>query len=358
VALTARTLAEEGYAVAICTLAGPPAHDRVLRWLAGAEASGVRIIRGSPGWRWPVQSIVQCGRWLRQGPDRILWTWGSRADVVGAFLARGRIARVSALRSASAELVRRRAPLWRWLDRSCIRYISNSQLNVRQLGEVIAGVETRCRVLYNGLEESDLAQALAALPVTRPPRLDVVMLGNLRIHAKGYDLAVEVARRARRQGLACRLRIAGGGHEEGQLRRLIATSGTTDMVELVGSVASPFEFLRQAHAFLLMSRYEGLPNAWLEAMAVGLPSVVTTVGDVGRLTVDGVHARHVEPGNVADAVAALAATHRDWFASLRMGAAARDLVHREFDGGAFRRRLRSSLAGLLPRATDQDAAAP
>lgn len=351
VILTARTLAEDGYAAAICTLSKPRDSERLRQWLKDAEAAGVQMIRPKGPWPWAVGSLAQCGRWLRESPGRILWTWGNRADVLGALVSGRRVPRISALSSASSEVVRRRAPLWRWLDGTCSRYVSNSALNVRQLSEVVQGVEQRSRVLYNGLEPADLAQAPVVLPQTRPERLEVVMLGNLRIHAKGYDIAVEVARRARAEGVPLHVRIAGGALEGERLRALIASSGTESIVELAGPVAKPFEFLRSGHAFMLLSRYEGLPNAWLEAMVVGLPCLVTTVGDLAQLTVDGVHARHIPVGNVEAAVAALRTVYADWPASLRLGLAGRALIHEQFSPEAFRRRLWHCLEGLLPGAT-------
>jgi glycosyltransferase involved in cell wall biosynthesis len=46
-------------------------------------------------------------------------------------------------------------------------------------------------------------------------------------------------------------------------------------VELSGHVANPLPFLRRAALFVLPSRWEGLSNALLEAMASGAPVVAT-----------------------------------------------------------------------------------
>ncbi len=358
VILTARTIAEDGYAAAICTLSRPRGGVRLAQWLADAEAAGVRVLRTRGPCPWTAGTLVQCGRWLRQSPGRVIWTWGSRADVAAAIIFGRRIPRISSLRSASADLVRRRSMLWRWLDRTCVRYVSNSYRNVSQLGEVIPGVEERCRVLYNGLDAADLAQAPVMLPPARPDRLELVMLGNLRIRAKGYDIAVEAVRRLRSEGLLVRLRIAGAPFaaapfEAEELRSLIARSGMQGAVELVGSVAHPFEFLRSGHVFMLLSRYEGLPNALLEAMGIGLPCLVTNVGDLAELTVDRVHARHVPVGDVDATTTVLRAALRDWAAFCGVGTAGRALIHDHFSPAAFRQRLRYCFAGLLPDSTWQ-----
>ena len=74
------------------------------------------------------------------------------------------------------------------------------------------------------------------------------MLGNIRIHTKGYDLAIETLRRAKAEGLPVRLRIAGLPVEADQLRALIAQHDLASMCEYVGPVYDPFEFLRTGHS--------------------------------------------------------------------------------------------------------------
>ncbi len=74
-------------------------------------------------------------------------------------------------------------------------------------------------------------------------------------------------------------------------------------VRLLGIVSAPVvrEWMAQADLFVLPSYSEGFPMAVLEAMACGLPVVVTPVGAVGELVQHGVHGRLVPVGD-ADAL--------------------------------------------------------
>jgi glycosyltransferase involved in cell wall biosynthesis len=67
----------------------------------------------------------------------------------------------------------------------------------------------------------------------------------------------------------------GGGPLEGELKALAGRLNIEHSVDFIGHVSDPFPLLRGAQFFVLTSRFEGTPNALLEAMACGLPAVVS-----------------------------------------------------------------------------------
>jgi GalNAc-alpha-(1->4)-GalNAc-alpha-(1->3)-diNAcBac-PP-undecaprenol alpha-1,4-N-acetyl-D-galactosaminyltransferase len=72
-----------------------------------------------------------------------------------------------------------------------------------------------------------------------------------------------------------RLAIVGNGKLEKELRSQATILGISERVDWYGRVANPFVFYRAAKIFVLPSRYEGMPNALLEAMSCGLPAIVS-----------------------------------------------------------------------------------
>ena len=60
-----------------------------------------------------------------------------------------------------------------------------------------------------------------------------------------------------------------------ELKEQARKLGVEDSVDWVGHVSDPFPLLRGAKLFVMTSRFEGTPNALLEAMACGLPAVVS-----------------------------------------------------------------------------------
>jgi glycosyltransferase involved in cell wall biosynthesis len=63
-----------------------------------------------------------------------------------------------------------------------------------------------------------------------------------------------------------------------EVQKMIRSMGLEKNVRLLGFVGDPVPLLKMSNAFCLLSRSEGFCNALLEAMACGVPSVVTRVG--------------------------------------------------------------------------------
>jgi len=109
--------------------------------------------------------------------------------------------------------------------------------------------------------------------------------------------------RARISGL--RLWVVGDGVDAPRLRQLAATLGLEDSVQFLGEREDVGEWLCRADVFVLSSRSEGLPVSLLEAMAAGLPLIVSDVGgmpEVARMTGAAAVVPPGSPDALADAI--------------------------------------------------------
>jgi glycosyltransferase involved in cell wall biosynthesis len=106
-----------------------------------------------------------------------------------------------------------------------------------------------------------------------------------------------------------RLLVLGAGPERARLQTLARELRVVDDVVLPGFVGNPFPYLARAAVFVLSSRYEGLPNALLQAMALGTPVVSTDCpGGPRDILQDGRYGALVPTGDAAALARVLAAT--------------------------------------------------
>ena len=169
----------------------------------------------------------------------------------------------------------------------------------------------RIDVLPNPVEVArydDLARTRFAPPgddpaPARPPM--ALFLGDI-LQRKGVFDLVAAWPQVTRVFPGARLVLAGTG-EIDAVRAAARAVGAGDEVELPGwlDLEAKRRLLGEATLFVLPSYTEGVPISLLEAMAAGLPSVVTPVGGILDTVSDGQEALIVPPGDpeaIANAV--------------------------------------------------------
>jgi len=103
---------------------------------------------------------------------------------------------------------------------------------------------------------------------------DIVSLGRLTAQ-KNFEMLIEAVNAIKEEGRCVRLSIYGEGELSASLQRKIEEMGCSDFCRLCGRTADTAETLCKSHIFVLPSNFEGMPNALMEAMAVGLPCIST-----------------------------------------------------------------------------------
>lgn len=129
---------------------------------------------------------------------------------------------------------------------------------------------------------------------TLPPRktaggLRLVCVGRLEA-IKGVDLVLQVVAELRTRGVPCELRIIGDGTSRRKLERQAERLGIQRQVVFSGTLSEGDVrcALSEADVFVSGSHQEGFSLALLEALAQGLPAVVTDVGSARDVVRDGV----------------------------------------------------------------------
>jgi colanic acid/amylovoran biosynthesis glycosyltransferase len=167
--------------------------------------------------------------------------------------------------------------------------------------------------------------------------LRIFSCGRLNV-CKGHgDLARAVCI-LRARGIDARLEIAGEDELGGTgfhrtLAGQIADAKLADAVTLLGAVSEERvrQGLERAHVFSLASLAEPLGVAIMEAMALGVPVVVTSAGGVPELVRDGDDGLLVPPAEPESLAAALERVARDAALARRLARSGRERVVAEFD---------------------------
>jgi glycosyltransferase involved in cell wall biosynthesis len=103
----------------------------------------------------------------------------------------------------------------------------------------------------------------------------ILSVGRLT-YQKAYDILLAAFAHVSASHPDWQLALIGEGPLRQQLQRQAEQLGIAGKVQWLGRVDDPFPCYRGADIFVLASRFEGLPNALLEAMGCGLPVVVSS----------------------------------------------------------------------------------
>lgn len=131
------------------------------------------------------------------------------------------------------------------------------------------------QLLRNPVDTQKLRQKTTFTNITEDRKQTVYFVGCGRLEPqKGFDRLIEALAQAEMK-IEWRLDIVGEGRERQNLEALIIKHGFEDRIKLTGLIPRPYAYFGQADCFVLPSRYEGLPNVVLEALACGTPVIST-----------------------------------------------------------------------------------
>jgi glycosyltransferase involved in cell wall biosynthesis len=99
--------------------------------------------------------------------------------------------------------------------------------------------------------------------------------------------------------------IVGDGPLQQQLQDECAGRKLNGRIRFCGVREDPIEFYNAADGFVMSSDCEGLPMALLEAASVGLPAVVTNVGGMPEIVMNGVSGYVVPPHSATELASAM-----------------------------------------------------
>lgn len=215
--------------------------------------------------------------------------------------------------------------------------------SVRRLVEARYGDAARCVKLAYAAEAAFLREDPAAAGIEAearpgpapgcPPLIVAVSRHEPR---KGCDVLLAALDRLRRQGVAFRACLVGGGRQLGEDRERAVRLGLGAAVELPGEVPDAYSYLRRADVFVLPSRSEQSGSlALLEALQAGCAVVASRVDGIPEDVTAGTSALLVEPGDAEALAGALARLLGDPALRRRLAASGRRRFEERFSADVF-----------------------
>jgi glycosyltransferase involved in cell wall biosynthesis len=168
--------------------------------------------------------------------------------------------------------------------------------------------------------------------------LRAIFVGRL-VRQKGLDILLNAVAMLRHNRQCLEIMIVGDGPLRAELEVLKDTLGLSETVHFAGAVPPEKipELLSYANIFVLPSRHEGMPGVVLEAIAQGLPAIVTRCG--GAEIVDESIGWVVPTENTVALAGALDAAIALGPVSLRiMGERAHEKARRNYESGSIAER--------------------
>lgn len=219
-----------------------------------------------------------------------------------------------------------------------VRYLLNSRavfqvLSSRSQAQLLALGFPADRVVQ--ISGSVDAAKFVPRPELRPAPLSLerpILCVSRMDYCKGIDVLLHAWSRmlqslaASSSSLRPRLLLVGDGHLRPQMEQIAEALGIQNSVDFLGLRQDVLRLLQQAWGFVLPSRWEGMPNALLEAMSCALPCVATRVSGSEDIIDSEVNGLLVPSEQPAELAAALLRIVVDAELATRLARAARETV--------------------------------
>jgi glycosyltransferase involved in cell wall biosynthesis len=268
-------------------------HGKILapEFAAGLATLGVRtsVFPGNRAHQ-AVRGLRAAVRILRAMPETLFVVWAHHSDsnrwlqLALALSGRPFVIAERVVPTSRADFTHSRlsVPIKRLVSGHASAVVLNASSQEATYRQVFGASKARVRIIPGSRDVGAICGRVEELVAYRDALRDrlglsgfvVTSVGRLVEQKDPLSLVRAVARIAA-EGRDVRLVLVGEGPMRGAIEREVASLHAP--VLLAGYQPDPIPWLAAADVFALASRYEGLPGAVIEAMAAGLPCVVTDI---------------------------------------------------------------------------------
>lgn len=284
-----------------------------------------------------VYQMLRLAKFLRGGQFQVFHAHDVYSNILG--IPSAVVARVPVIISSQRDLshlnpYRTRKRAWiRRLQNLSSAVLANSKAVQDSLLTDHNFAPEKIRVIYNGVDTDrwghDSRDRTWLVPDAAGENW-IVTVGNMQSDVKGHPFLITAAAEVVREFPNTRFVLVGDGAQRPDFEQKVAQLGLQRNFLFLGRRDDVPKILSTCDIAVLPSKAEGLPNAVLEYLATGLPTIATQVGgnaEIIRHGDNGLLVPAQDPSRLADAMLQLL---RDPALSARLGQKGREFVLREF----------------------------
>ena len=294
-----------------------------------SESSGVWSAIKANQWR--IQTLREA--LVQSAPERVI-SLTDRTNILTLLAARGTNLKVFV--SERTDIRHHRIErVWEWLRKRTYPGACSIVVQTEAVREVMKPIARHApiRVIPNSVSTTATLPEKPTLDLPSEDRNWFIGVGRLS-YEKGFDRLIDAFAQITEQCPDWNLLIIGDGPEKPNLQNTADKFGSTERITFPGWIESPWSVIPQAipptaSIAILPSRYEGFPNALLEAMSQGIapiafdcesgPSEIIRHNENGLL---------VPQGNIPELAIAMQSLAQDNALRTRLADTARDVTNR------------------------------
>jgi glycosyltransferase involved in cell wall biosynthesis len=306
------------------------------------ETMGIPVIIFGRRSAFDIALLFRLARWLRTHHVAVVHTHLFTADSWGRVAAL--LARVQGIFSTIHSVNSWKGNIHRLVDRILAllstRVIACSEQVADELRKRDRLSHKKIKTIANGI---DLQRFQAVTPLDLEEAFNVpkgvlclALVGRLH-QAKGHMDLLPVMARLKAEGLDFHLLLVGEGECEEDIKQSIEKLHLTPSVTLTGFRKDIPEILAAVDILVMPSRWEGLPMALLEGMAMGKAVIASPVGGIPDVIDNGANGVLVAAGNQAHWCQAIRQLCEDRELRQQLGAQAKLTVQRHYSAEAVTR---------------------
>ena len=168
----------------------------------------------------------------------------------------------------------------RFLRDLLYRFASAGVYQTKDISEYFNSITKRRYIINNPIRE----KRIKCQPCSNRRKV-FVTVARLDDHQKNQSMMIKAFAEVIKIHPEYELHMLGEGPDREKYENLISEYNLSDNIKMLGNNSNPVDYISTCRAFLLTSHYEGMPNALIEAMSVGLPCISTDCNGGGAAAI-------------------------------------------------------------------------